>query len=265
MNIGLLGAGRLGRAIAQGLLSAGLPRANLALCHQGSTETRRSLEDLGLLDLVVNQSDLTRRSQVILYLVRPQDWRVISDCAVRDDCIFVSFLAGVPLSCFPVSLSDRQKVRVMTSAPDTLGASNGIAARYPIDVPVIDEILTALELRLVLLRNESYFHAFTAFGPCLPIAMTHWEGLGHDLNESELQRAMLKFGLGDWERIVAWAQSVRPRGLSESRRSQYLNEAATPGGVTEAILEAINMGRPFIEAIECGIQRSRELASVEHR
>src|SRR5271170_6488443 len=264
MNIGLLGAGRLGRAIAQGLLAAGLPRTNLALCHRGSTETRRNLEELGLAGLVVDRVELIRHSQVILYSVRPQDWRAIAGCAVRDDCAFVSFLAGVPLVCLPITLPDRQKVRVMTSAPDTLRARNGIAARYPIGVPVIDEILSAFQFRLIPLRHESDFHAFTAFGACLPIAMTHWEGLGHDLNESELWCAMLKLGIDDCEEVVAWAQTVRPRGLSVSVRSRYLNDAATPGGVTEAILKAMNMGCSLVASLEFGMQRSRELAPEEN-
>jgi pyrroline-5-carboxylate reductase len=262
LNIGLFGAGRLSRAIAQGLLDAGLPRDNLVLCHQGSSETRKKLEDLGLLGFVVDRHDLIRRSQVILYLVRPQNRQAIEDCTLRDDSVFVSFLAGVPLNRLPVALHDAQRVRVMTSAPDTLRARNGIAARYPVGVLVVDEMLSALQLQLIPLNRESDFHAFTVFGPCLPIAMTNWEGLGHDINESDLLIAVSKFGLGDWEKVVAWAKSVRPRGLSASNRSRYIHEAATPGGVTEAILKAMDLGWSFTASLECGIQRSRELAAA---
>ena len=128
-TIGLFGAGHLGKAIAKGLLAAGLPRRNLAICHRGSEETDRELATAGLADLVAGREQVVRQSRILLYLVRPQNYRAIRGLHLGDDSLFISFLAGVPLNNLPVHVPDSRRVRVMTSAPDTLHQRNGIAAR----------------------------------------------------------------------------------------------------------------------------------------
>jgi len=213
-TLGMVGAGHLAKAIALGLLEAGLPKHNLAICHRGSKETDRELSAAGLVERVVDKDIVTRGSRILLYLVRPQDVMAIQGADFRDDGIFISFLAGVPLKNLPVSIADTQRFRVMPSAPDTLRQRNGIAALYPADNPLVREILESLGLRVVALKQESDIHAFTALGPCLPIALTYWEGLGNKSDEAELLDAARKFGLPSYDSILRWAHSVRPRGLS---------------------------------------------------
>jgi len=48
--------------------------------------------------------------------------------------------------------------------------------------------------------------------------------------------------------------------FSIEERSQYLTQAVTLGGVTDAIVRAINNGMSLSRALEQGIARSRELA-----
>lgn len=261
-EIGLFGAGHLGRAIAQGLIDAGFPRQRLTMCHRGSAATGQALAAAGLADRVVDRGELLRRSRIILYLVRPQDRRAIEGCRFREDALLVSFLAGIPLDRLPVRMPGIRKVRVMTSAPDTLRLKNGLAAMVPADCAEVSGILAALRLRVIALRRESDLHAFTAFGASLPIALTCWEGLGHDVDEPELIQAALGVGLDGWDEVVAWARAVQPRGLAARELNDYLAQSTTPGGVTEAILKAMARGRPLSAALERGIQRSRELETT---
>ena len=261
-SVGLFGAGHLGRALAEALLAGGLPRQNIAICHRGSGETDRELAISGLTDLVTDKEEVVRRSRILLYLVRPQEYTAIHDCKLQDDCLLISFLAGIPLEKLPVRLPYTQRVRVMTSAPDTLRRQNGIAALYPADNAVTRELLESLNLRVVSLMHESDIHTFTALGPCLPIVLTFWEGLGHEINYSELLETVKKFDLFDYHEILEWAHSVRPRGLSDEERERYVAQATTPGGVTDAILSALRTGKSLSTALEQGIERSLELAAT---
>lgn len=258
--LGIFGVGHLGRAIAQGLLDAEFPKSKLVLCHRGSRSTSDAIAQSNMAELVIDPQELVRRSKILLYAVRPQDVTAITNYMLREDCVLVSFLAGVALQRLPVSLPYGQRVRVMTSAPDTLRKKIGIAAVYPANNALVNEILLTLQLRVIALRHESDVHAFTALGPCLPIALTHWEGLGHEVDEHELVELAQKYDLPNSPDVVKWAFAVQPRGLTEVERSRYISEAATPGGVTEAILRGIERGERISVALERGIQRSRELA-----
>jgi pyrroline-5-carboxylate reductase len=259
-TIGLFGAGHLGRAVATGLLAAGLPAENLAICHRGSERTERELAAAGLAARVAHPETVVAQSRILLYLVRPQDRAAIGDWPVREDALFISFMAGVPLAAIPVRLPESQRVRVMTSAPDTLRRRNGIAALFPADSPLAAEILVSLGLRVIGLQRESDIHSFTALGPCLPIALAYWDGLGREISPSEILQTAQDFALPDYAPILHWALATRPTGLAGESLQQYVAQAATPGGVTETIINAIDEGATLSRALARGIRRSQELA-----
>ena len=259
-RVGLIGAGHLGRAIAQGLIDAGLPRDMVALSHGGSSRTRQALAEAGLGDLVADARELAGWAQMVLYLVRPQDRAVIDGLTLRSDALFVSFLAGVAVGTLPVHPSETPRVRVMTSTPDTLRAANALAAAFPPDNPLVDQLLTALGARVLELSSESDFHAFTALGPGLPVALTMWEGLGHDAGESDIVALAAEYGLGGWSEVVAWARTVQPRGLTATQRDAYVAQATTPGGVLEAVARALASGLSLTVSLRRGVARSHELS-----
>ena len=261
-TLGIFGAGHLGRAIACGLLDAGFPRHMLTVCHRGSADTYRKLVESGLAETIADCNELIRRSKIVLYVVRPQDYRSLADYTMRADSLLVSFLAGVSLRRIPVLIDESQLVRVMTSAPDTLRQKNGIAAIYPADNVVAREIMAALKLRVFALKHEEDIHAFTALGPCLPIALTYWESMGYGVDEAELLDTAARFDLPEYSQVLQWARTVQPRNLSTEERSHYIAQAATPGGVTEAILGEMQAGQRLAVALVCGIHRSRELAAL---
>ncbi len=260
---GLFGTGNLGRAIAKGLLTAGFPRGKLGICYRGSDETSRELAVAGLTDLVAPCDLVVRESRILLYLVRPQNLQAIQDYNLQEDCIFFSFLAGVPLNNLPVHLPTAQCIRVMTSAPDTLRDRNGIAALYPADNALALELINSLGLRTINLRQESDIHAFTALGPCLPIALTYWESVGRNIDDQELLETAEKCGLPDYHEILQWAHNVRPKELSHEEIKHYLAQATTPGGVTAAILTAMKAGMSLSASLKRGIERSQELAATQ--
>ncbi len=257
--LGIFGAGHLGRAFARALLASGFPSDQLAICHRGSPETTQALAADGLSAQVASRETVTDRSRILFYLVRPQSYLALGDQEPPKESLRVSFLAGIPLAKLPGAASGAQWVRVMPSSPDTILGRNGIAAIYPAH-PVVAEILSTLKLRLIPLAREEDFHAFTALGPCLPLALTLWESLGKPIDEPELAALGKRHGLPDYGAVITWAQEVRPRDFSDADQETYLRQAATPGGITEAIFNAIRAGVSLPDALKKGIERNRALA-----
>ena len=258
--VGIFGAGHLGQTISHGLLKAGVDKSNIILCHGGSPDTSKRLRKANLSDLVVSTKELCSRSNILLYIVRPKDFMAIEKYSVKMDCLFISFLGGVSLSQLPISLPKAQRVRIMPSAPDTIRTGKGVAATYPSGNDHVKELLSMLSLREVPLKQESDIHASTGLGLCLPIALTYWDSLGNNFDEMGYIEMAEKHRLPNPSGMVSWARSVQMRDLTGEELQAFLKQAATPGGVTEAVLNGISEGTPLHMALELGLLRSKSLA-----
>ena len=260
MRIGIFGAGALGRAIASRLVLGGIEADDLAICYRGSPTTLCELERTGLAHLVRTPASVINRSEILLYLVRPQHYMAIAEYCVPRDVLFVSFLAGVPLERMPVQVPEAQRVRVMTSAPDTLMHGKAIAAVYPAVNPELHAMLELLGARVFLLRQQSDIHAFTALGPCLPMVLTLWEGMGREVEERQILNLAERFGLRGYLAILKWAREAQPRGLTGKELDLFIGQVTTPGGVTEAIIAAMRQHQSLGDSLCRGIDRSIELS-----
>jgi pyrroline-5-carboxylate reductase len=257
--VGVFGAGHLGRAVALALLKAKLPLEQLVLCHSGSAATRAAVAALGLADRVVTPARLLDEAKIVLYLVRPQAADAIAGLPMRPGALLVSFLAGTGLARIPAAVPQAARVRVMVSDPDTLAKENGIAAMFP-ENATVQAMLQALGLSVLVLPSEDRFHAFTAMGPCLPMAAA-W-CLGHDqpIDHDGLLALGERYGFSDYPEMIAWALEICPKGLAREDLNEYLRHAATPGGVTEAVINGLRDGDDIAAALERGIRRCEDLA-----
>ena len=118
----------------------------------------------------------------------------------------------------------------------------------------------ALGARVFELASERDFSAFTALGPCLPVALTVCEGIGRAVDESEIVELASALGLEGWDEVVRWARSRQPHGLTPARRDSYVTQASTPGGVTEAVVRALRSGLSLTDSLRSGVVRSDEMA-----
>ncbi len=257
--VGIFGAGHLGQAVTSALLKAGLPREQLVLCHTGSAKTAAALTAAELGDRAVTPAELLAAAKIVLYLVRPQAANAIAGLPMRPGALLVSFLAGTGLARIPAAVAQNQRVRVMVSDPDTLAKQNGIAAMFP-ENALVQAMLQALGLSVLVLPSKDRFQAFTAMGPCLPMAAA-W-CLGHDrpIDHDGLLALGERYGFSDYPEMIAWALEICPKGLAREELNEYLNQAATPGGVTEAVLNGLRDGDAIAAALERGIRRCEELA-----
>jgi len=78
---------------------------------------------------------------------------------------------------------------------------------------------------------------------------------------ADFPRTLACLDLPDFPRILAWALRAEPRFTTRAEQESYLGKAATPGGVTEAMIDRIRAGGSLAEALTAGVLRSRELSA----
>jgi pyrroline-5-carboxylate reductase len=257
--LGVVGAGRLGGTLIKGLLDAGFPRARLLVAHGRSAETRARLAKTGLSDRIVDTQSLVRGSGIIFLVVPPQSVSALQGAADSPGRLVISFAAAVPLAKLPWLGVTGTGVRVLTSAPETIERRDAIAAVTPPGDPVVLELLGALGLSPVPVDEEDDLHAFTAAGVCLPMAFAFLRGRGQEPKDEEIRAFAARHRLPHLEAVLEWAHHAEPAFKDENERHMFIRNGTTPGGVTEAMLRAIEAGGTLLHALEAGLRRSREL------
>lgn len=147
------------------------------------------------------------------------------------------------------------------SPKGTLLRRDGIGALWPPTPPMLPALLAVLGLRTVPLVEARSLHAFTALGPCLPIALTYCHGYGIAVDWDDLVGLGAQYALPNYEAILDWARQTYRQDLSLKELLPYLAQAATPGSVIEAVLDGV--GQKHLspgQAFTRGIGRSEVLA-----
>jgi len=258
-KIGIIGCGHLGQAVALALVHAGLPKERLLLSHSGSEGTRQRLEHLGLSDCITENYDILRAAQIVFLTIRPMDLPTLRDMALQSGTTVVSCIAGVPLTLLRNTLSGNVH-RMMFSGPDTILSGTGVSALYP-EHSAICALLTAIPVQVVPMRTEEDLDVFTA-GVCLPAAIVQ---MGKTEVQAEaIERIAKEYPL--LAELYAWACQAAPDLPSGEERAAYIRKMVTRGGVTEAILAALENGAPLDVALRSGIARTKEIAMEQaHR
>lgn len=255
-TIGIIGCGHLGRTLAEELIDHGLPRERLMVSYGGSASTLERIRKAGLLENISDNVEICRNSNIIFITVRPQALEGLKGLPFSKEALVVSCMAGISSTSLKRALGIDVS-RIMPSGPDTIKEGKGIVAVYPRSDILID-ILPCMGLKISELPDEEMMHAFTV-GVCLPAALLAAEGKG--LNEREAAETIDKEYPG-FKEIYAWAKGVLPDFDSNEERREYVRKMSTKGGITEAIVDSLNSGSMFLEALRMGIIRSREISTI---
>lgn len=253
-TIGIIGCGHLGRTLAEELIAHGLPRERLIVSYGGSASTLENIKRAGLLENISDNEEICRKSNIIFIAVRPQAVEGLRELSFPKSAMVVSCLAGISTA----SLKDVLGIdvcRIMPSGPATIKERKGIAAVHPRSDILID-ILSHMGLKVFELSDEETMHAFTV-GVCLPAALLM---AGEKEADADLAAKIIEKEYPGFEEIYIWAKGVLPEFNSDEERDGYVKKMSTKGGITEAIVNSLNSGSTFLEALRIGIARSREIS-----
>ena len=248
-QLGFFGCGHLAKCFLQKIINEGFPKEKILVSHGSSTETKEFLEKLNI--KIVDNEELCKKSKLILYFVRPQNYQAIKGLEVEEGTILLSFLAGITIektrTVFPGTI-----IRAIPSSPVTINSNLGLVAIYP-ETEEVMELFSGF--KQYSLKKEEDLNAFIAIGTCIP-----------NINVF-LKRLITKEDIVTLEKIIpipieellGWTTKVTPRGLNEEERKDYLIKAATKGGINEAIITALKEGKSVKDALLRGLERNQEL------
>ncbi len=261
MNVGIIGAGHITHALAEGWSRPELSAApHLSFCDIVAGRAEELAAAVGG-SAAATIPELVAGSDMVIVAVRPQHVAgVLQEAAPHlQDRSLVSVAAGVPVERLRANLSEGAHVaRIMPTVAAAMGV--GVAVFVPGTLSAEGQAdvrrLFAMS-STVLVVDEQHFDVATAVSGCMPgMLATIVELLAAAVEakgvEPETARLLAVEGVHGAAAVLA--QSGDPAAVR--------NVVATPGGVTAAAVEALQQAgveRVMCEAVDAGARRAKEL------
>lgn len=264
-RIGLIGAGQMATALAQGIIKAGLVPADHILASDPDLQARQRFSDTLGATITTDNAAVVSHSDVVFLAVKPQQLAAAAAglaAATAGKRLFVSIAAGVRLKALSEFLGpDQRIVRVMPNTPCLVGEG---ACAYSLgekatadDAALVEQLLGALGM--VWRVEEKLLDAVTGLsgsGPAFVYLMI--EALSDGGVRMGLPRKMATEMAA--KTVLGSAKMV----LSTGEHPAVLKDrVASPGGTTIAGLQALESGAlraTLMAAVEAAAKRSLELA-----
>jgi pyrroline-5-carboxylate reductase len=262
-RIGVVGGGKMGGALIEGMISRGMVRA--AALTVADTDEKRlgELAKAYGVRVTADNREAAQGADLVILSVKPQNMAdVLSGLAgAASSALFISIAAGIATTFIEERLGKGVRVvRVMPNLPALIG--EGAAALAPgafaakADVDLAKQIFTAVGITVEV--EESLMDAVTGLSGSGP-------GYAFLIIEA-LMDAGVRMGLTGDVALKLSAQSLLGAAklcLRGEKHPAELREMVTsPGGTTLAGLKVLGEGRlreMLIAAVEAATHRSAEL------
>jgi pyrroline-5-carboxylate reductase len=263
-KIGIIGAGKIGSAIARGVIRAGLVTRNQVMASDVSDVLRQAIAtELGI-KVASENSEVCGFADIVIFAVKPQ----IIDSVAKEIAtklgktkLIVSVAAGVPLARIESNLEEGARVvRVMPNIPCVVGAGAagyaGGAHATGADLENVGAILNSFGIGLPV--EEKYLDAVTGLSGSGPAyVFVFIEALADGGVQVGLPREVaLKLA-----RQTVYG-AARMAIESAKHLGELKDEVTSPGGTTIAGLYALEQKGfrgAVMDAIVNATRRSQEL------
>jgi pyrroline-5-carboxylate reductase len=260
VRLAIVGAGRMGGAVLEGAIRAGVMRVDdIGIYHPDAA--RRS--DLAARYAVAELDDeAVHQAERVLLAVKPQSFEAVAPLVAQRRGSYVSLMAGVTVATIAARVGSGRVVRAMPNLGARVGASataitwgpESLAEDHAFARSLFGAVGTVHEL------PEGLFDAFTGLagsGPAFAAVVA--ESLADGGVRVGFPRPIAR----DLARQVLLATA---RLLEEQTPADIKDEVASAGGTAIAGLRALERHRlrfAVIDAIEAATLRATELATID--
>ena len=265
--IAFIGVGRMGSALARGLVAAGVPPERIWASDADASAARRLAEEIGVRVPGSNREAVGDADTVVL-AVKPQVAKsVLQDLApaLTERHALVSIAAGISTAQLAdwSGLPARRIVRTMPNTPCLVGAGAVAMAIGPeTDADAAEAARAVFEATsLVVTVDEKLIDAVTGLsgsGPAyvfLFLEALADGGVAAGLSRETAQSLAAQTVLGAAKMVVDLG----------AHPAQLRDQVTSPGGTTVAglgVLEERGFRSAVIEAVQAAARRSRELSEA---
>ena len=253
--IGIIGFGKMGRAIADGLQKKGFQvmvkdKERLGISSMKEAESLSQILECSAVIIAVKPKDVEGLLREIKETLKP-----------RQHQLFISIAAGKPISCFESILGKQKIIRAMPNLSARVGKSaTCFCANAQVetkDIAIAKEIFSSIGIFIQV--EEGQLDAVTALSGAGPAYFFYFT--------QKLAEAGVAAGLDEKTALILARQSFFGSSLlaetGGKSLEELMKEVATPGGATEAALsvfEKEKLPAIFGKAIKAAKERSREQA-----
>ncbi len=266
-KIGFIGGGKMGEALINGILRAGLSSSDKIMVSDVDKKRLQILEKEAGIKTTQDNKKITSDSDIIILAVKPNMMGNILDelnSEITSKHLIISIAAGVPLSFMESSLNEGCRVvRVMPNTPCLVGET---AAGYALgknatqaDGKLVGQLLDAVGKSFLL--EEKHLDAVTGLsgsGPAFIYVVIE-----------ALADGGVKMGLPRDVAITLAAQTAFGAAKmvleSGTHIGQLRDSVTSPGGTTIEGLHALEKGgirNALIDAVETATKKSKSLGKA---
>lgn len=255
MRIAIIGAGNMGRAIAQGLCNGSKVKAEDIIVSNPSTDKLHALKaEFPALNITCNNQEAVKTANIIILAVKP--WlieQVIKEVKPQPSQIVVSVAAGISFATLQEAIGNNGTSTLFRLIPNTaisLQQSTTLIASHNATAEQEQYMLSLFnEMGLALLLPEEKMAAATAMTSC---------GIAYALKYIQaVMQAGVELGIYPKDGMKMVAQSVKGAAelilKNDTHPSVEIDKVCTPGGLTIKginALEANGFTQALIEAVK---------------
>lgn len=264
-ELAIIGGGRMGEAIAGGLISAGTLAPDAIVVAEPDATRREELSAAHAVRCVPDAVQAVYGADIVLLAVKPQVIDEVTTCIAEElgDALVISIAAGISCARLESHLpSGTAVVRVMPNTPalvhEGMSVISGGSEATEEQVDLVRELFSALGKAIVL--DERHQDAATAISGSGPAYVA--------LVVDALARAGVRHGLPRQVAEDLALQTVSGTAALIDRTGQHpeqvIDAVASPGGTTIAAIEALEAGglrAAFAAAVSAAVARAKELGT----